>query len=196
MDCRSFRKQHLAYLDDTLPGNVMAEAQRHIMTCDSCAAHDTMVRRSLMLVHNLSSIEPSAEFRTRMQARLNEAREDSARARFNAAETTAQATSPDWRTSVRHPAIFTALAAGVLVMGTVAWRQLTPREAVVISLKPVLVSEPAIDTTEAMIYLSPGAVQAMATGNPVWPATLLVDDAPAQMQIANTEFIQVKATRE
>lgn len=74
MDCREFRKQHFAYLDDTLPGDTMADGQRHVMACDSCAAHDSMVRRSLMLVRNMSVIEPSAAFRERMQARLDAAR--------------------------------------------------------------------------------------------------------------------------
>ena len=53
MDCRTFRKHHLAYLDDTLPGDVMARAQCHVLNCDACAAHDTMVRRSLMMVRSL-----------------------------------------------------------------------------------------------------------------------------------------------
>lgn len=71
MDCRDFRDAHLAYLDDTLPGDAMAEAQRHLLTCDRCAAHDSMVRRSLVLARNhLPEITPSADFRSRLDARL------------------------------------------------------------------------------------------------------------------------------
>ena len=70
MDCRSVRKHHLAYLDATLAGDQMASAQRHIMACDPCAAHDTLVRRSLMVARNLSTIEPSAAFQERLQAKL------------------------------------------------------------------------------------------------------------------------------
>jgi hypothetical protein len=71
MDCRHFRHQHLAYLDDTLPGDVMREARQHLLACASCAAHDTRIRRSLMLAHNhLPQLEPSPDFRARLDARL------------------------------------------------------------------------------------------------------------------------------
>jgi hypothetical protein len=73
MDCRHFREQHLAYLDDTLPGDVMREAQQHLLGCEACAAHDMRLRRSLMLAHNhLPELEPSSDFRARLDARLAE----------------------------------------------------------------------------------------------------------------------------
>lgn len=192
MDCRGFRKQHLAYLDDTLPGDEMAAAQRHIMACDSCAAHDSMVRRSLMLVRNMSTIEPSVEFRQRMQARLNEARAESEREKALRDDF---ALTPRSRTVARQPVMLTAIAATALIAGTYVWEQRTPRVTDVISLKPVLVSKPApIDTTQPQqIYIDPGMVRAMATGNPVWPAALMADDAPAQMM--NAGFTEVKSTR-
>ena len=74
MDCRNFRKHHLSYLDDTLSGDQMAAAQRHILACDACASHDTMVRRSLIVARNMPSIEPSTAFQERLQARLAECR--------------------------------------------------------------------------------------------------------------------------
>lgn len=79
MDCRDFRDAHLAYLDDTLPGDAMAEAQRHLLTCDHCAAHDSMIRRSLVLARNhVPEIAPSADFRSRLDARLAACRAESA----------------------------------------------------------------------------------------------------------------------
>lgn len=190
MDCREFRKQHFAYLDDTLPGDQMAPAQRHVMACDNCAAHDTMVRRSLMLVRNMSVIQPSADFRERMQARLNEARAETQRERFRQAELAAL----PHRSVVRQPVVLSAVAAGMLVMGTMVWRQVTPREENVAAAQPAPVARPAIDTTRTPIHLSPEMVQAMATGNPMWPAAIMVDDAPALL--LNSELTPVKSIRD
>ncbi len=74
MDCTDFRRHHLAYLDDTLPGDVLVAAERHRVECAACGAHDTLVRRSLLLARNLPSIEPSADFTARLDARLREVR--------------------------------------------------------------------------------------------------------------------------
>lgn len=190
MDCRGFRKQHFAYLDDTLPGNEMAEAQRHIMSCDGCAAHDGMIRRSLMLVRNMAVIEPSVEFRQRMQRCLKETRAETQRERFLEAEALA---NPKSRTVLKQPAVLTALAATVLVAGTAFWRQREPQAQTIVSLQPVTVSTPAVDTTQPEIFITPDMVHAMSTGNPMWPAALMVDGATSQM--VNSEFTQVKATR-
>lgn len=238
MDCREFRKQHFAYLDDTLPGDTMAEAQRHVMACDNCAAHDSMVRRSLMLVRNMSVIEPSAAFRQRMQARLNETRAEvraemlqSGVAKGTDARLTAAARSNDLppgpartmlrlvnlesevgvhaprvtpslsrantRTGSRQPILFSVAAASVLMVGTIVWLQPSTNaapETVAISVAPVTVTQPAMDTTLQPIYISPAMVQAMSTGNPMWPAALILDDTPGQL--VNSEMTMVKAIRE
>lgn len=70
MDCRQFRRDHLDYLDDTLPGDVMRAAQLHVLQCGACAAHDALVRRSLMVVRSLPDLAPSRGFEDRMAARL------------------------------------------------------------------------------------------------------------------------------
>ena len=75
MDCTDFRRHHLAYVDDTLPGDVLVAAERHRVECAACGAHDTLVRRSLLIAHNLPTIEPSADFSARLEARLRQARE-------------------------------------------------------------------------------------------------------------------------
>lgn len=182
MDCRAFRKQHLAYLDDTLPGAMMAEAQCHILSCDRCAAHDTMVRRSLMMVHSLPEIEPSAAFESRLQARLAECRargEPSAGGHDDDAFLDGLDGMDDARPHrVRRSArILLAMAAGVTVFGTVALRASGLGESE-LELAPVLAAAPR---TPAPIptMVSPELVQAMATGNPMWSMTLLLDNAPA-----------------
>ena len=193
MDCREFRKQHFAYLDDTLPGDDMSAALRHVMACDGCAAHDSMVRRSLMLVRNMQIIEPSADFRQRMQARIAETRAETKRERFALAE---RELHPAQR-RLKQPVVISAVAASVLVMGTMVWRQSTPTEARAAVSQP-FASVPAAtassDSAQQPVYFSPGMVPAMATGNPMWPAALLVDDTPAQL--VNAEFMTVKSLRD
>lgn len=191
MDCREFRKQHFAYLDDTLPGDDMAAAQRHIMACDNCAAHDTMVRRSLMLVRNMSVIEPSADFRKKMKARLDATRVET---QLERSMMTGRATRFTSRSVARQPVLMSAVAASVLIMGAYVWRQTTPHEPVAASPTTAAVEKPAVDTTLQPIHLTPEMVQAMSTGNPMWPATLMVDDAPAQL--VNSEFTPVKSLRD
>ncbi|GJG85817.1 hypothetical protein tb265_09980 [Gemmatimonadetes bacterium T265] len=77
MDCSEFRRHHLAYVDDTLPGDVLVAAERHRVECAACGAHDTLVRRSLLLARNLPTIEPSADFAARLEARLRDVRTES-----------------------------------------------------------------------------------------------------------------------
>src|SRR3954470_19558788 len=72
MDCREFCEQHVAYVDDTLAGIELVRMQRHIAECESCAKHDAKIRRALLLFRNLSPIEPSPGFSTRLEARLKE----------------------------------------------------------------------------------------------------------------------------
>ncbi len=189
MDCPTFRKHHLAYLDDTLSGDLMADAQLHVFDCASCAAHDTLVRRSLMMVRNLPVIEPSDAFSARLQARLAACREmpraeDDDEAYLDGFLDT-QASHRTLRV-MRGPRIWLAMAAGVTVMGTVALRSNTG-SASEIQLAPVLASAPPVPATLPPM-VSAELVQAMATGNPMWPLTLLVEDAPAHFLATSSEF--------
>ena len=71
MDCKAFRKNHLAFVDDTLPGVEVVRMHAHLRVCAACAALDLRVRRSLMVVRShLSNIEPSVDFGSRLSARL------------------------------------------------------------------------------------------------------------------------------
>ena len=70
MDCSTFRRLHLAYLDDTLCADLLVAAECHVIECPACARHDTAVRRALLLARNLPAIEPSADFTERLHERL------------------------------------------------------------------------------------------------------------------------------
>ena len=73
MDCSAFRRHHVAYVDDTLPQDLLVAAARHAAECPACARHDTAVRRSLLLARNACTgapLECSDDFAARLEARL------------------------------------------------------------------------------------------------------------------------------
>jgi hypothetical protein len=173
MDCKSFRKQHLAYLDDTMPGDEMAAAQHHVMVCDGCAAHDTLVRRSLMVARSMPTLEPSADFQAKLRARLAECREECRDERTALAARTALLDVPRTAAS-RNTRVAMAVAASAM-LGAFVWRGWSAT-APELSMQPVIASQPAMPTPVS--YITPELMQAMATGNPVWPAAMLIEDAP------------------
>ncbi len=178
MDCRSFRKEHLAYLDDTLSGEQTRAAQHHVMACNACAAHDTLVRRSLMIARSMPTIEPSAEFQARLRTRLAACRDE-------------PLVLPS-RTAMllRSPRTLAAVAAGA-VFGTLMWRGLNSAPTHQLSMQPVIATQPAV--LQQNPYMSAALMQAMSTGNPVWPAAVIIDDATTHF--VNTDFSLVSDQR-
>jgi len=181
MDCKSFRKQHLAYLDDTMPGDEMATAQHHVMMCDGCAAHDTLVRRSLMVARSMPALEPSADFQARLRVRLAECRDEcrdersAMAARVALAHAPRSASPPTAR--LRDTRVVVAVAASAM-LGAFVWQGWSGPSAPELSMQPVIASQPAMPTPVS--YITPELMQAMATGNPVWPAAMVIDDAPTR----------------
>ncbi len=176
MDCKSFRKQHLAYLDDTMPGDEMATAQHHVMVCDGCAAHDTLVRRSLMVARSMPTLEPSADFQARLRARLAECRDECRDERSAMVARTSLQNAPRSAVS-RNTRVVMAVAAST-VLGAFVWQGWTGASAPELSMQPVIASQPAMPTPVS--YITPELMQAMATGNPVWPAAMIIEDAPTR----------------
>lgn len=70
MDCSRFRRQYLAYLDQTLSEADTTAASRHLLACAGCSAHDALVRRTLLVARNLPDMRPSAAFRLQLASRL------------------------------------------------------------------------------------------------------------------------------
>ena len=178
MDCKRFRKQHLAYLDDTMPGDEMAAAQHHVMVCDGCAAHDTLVRRSLMVARSMPVLEPSAAFQARLRARLAECR-DECRDECDDGRTAMAARSAllhaPRSAGARNRRVAVAVAASAM-LGAFVWQGWSA-PAPELSMQPVIASQPA--SPMPVSYIAPELMQAMATGNPVWPAAMVIEDAPA-----------------
>src|ERR1700675_4773412 len=118
MDCREFCDQHLAFVDDTLAGIELVRMQQHLVECQSCAKHDAKIRRALLLFRNLPSIEPSADFSQRLEARLRSSRND------NLFVTT--------QSNLRRSAIAATVASAIMLgyIGTMLFHSGAPRDLV------------------------------------------------------------------
>jgi hypothetical protein len=127
-----------------------------------------MVRRSLILARNIAMVEPSPEFRDRLRSRLDAARQN------DLAAAAAEAARP--KMVFRSPRAIAAVAA-CAVLGSIAWSEFTPMDAPLVAMQPVVASQPALPVEPSV---SPALMQAMATGNPVWPAALILDEMPTQ----------------
>jgi hypothetical protein len=181
MDCKHFRKHHLAYLDDTLPGDLMAGLQRHVLVCDGCAAHDALVRRSLMVVHSvvhrLPALEPNAEFRSRLRARLAECRAERTAASVGSLRSLA---GPEMPPVVHNrfvsPARTMLAMAASAVIGALAFQAFRSESVSTLALRPEM-TKPPVPVARAP-YLPSVPTPAMATGNPGWPSAMIPVDAP------------------
>ena len=179
MDCRRFRENHLAFLDDALAPLEMVGMERHLAECEPCARHDTAVRRGLLLFRNLPAIQPSADFGVRLNAKIREA---SALDRLRAAaERPAQAPG----LGLFATTAFGVLAASLLAVTTLDWNK-TPIEA----LPPVVATLPAQETHP---MADPIIVASASAGMPIWPAAFLVEEAPTHFM--RTQFRQASWTR-
>lgn len=170
MDCRTFRRKHLAFVDDTLPGVDVVAMERHRRECQECARLDSDVRRSLLLVrNNLPSIEPSADFSRRLARRL-----DVERQRL--------ATPPPL---FRGPGVsgFVSMSLGLVAIGLAAVallersevRQVARLHGVV--LRPVSVEQ----VVQPVLPVAPPAlVASVSTGMAVWPALLMMEEAQSR----------------
>lgn len=73
MDCRTFRKSHLAFTDGTLSDHRSAAMYGHLEECRRCARFDSTVRRALLVARNLPDIAPSPAFAHRLARALGSA---------------------------------------------------------------------------------------------------------------------------
>lgn len=178
MDCRKFRNNHVAYVDDLLPAFEMDAMQRHLMVCPACAHHDTKIRRGLILIRNLPPIEASPDFMERLNARLAqlpaEARQDHA--------------GP--RSYVSSVGTFAALAAGLAAVAYMAMetnRYFAPTGAA--NVVPVVASASMASDEPAPIS-NAALVASVPTGIPVWPTVLMVGQSPlrfASMELSDSD---------
>ncbi|MES3035075.1 MAG: anti-sigma factor [Gemmatimonadota bacterium] len=74
MDCRAFRQLHGDWVDDVLDPHEADRLTRHLVECAPCARYDTLARRALLVARNAPQIEVSADFSTRLAARIADER--------------------------------------------------------------------------------------------------------------------------
>lgn len=179
MNCRNFRKHHVAFVDDTVSGLERAQMHDHLLRCAWCARHDARVRRSLLLVRNLPPIEPSADFRERLHSRVITA-----------------ALMPERAIVRRWTNTGIAAAAAVLVsVGFAARTIATGQQPVMLSHPPVVASvpEPRPMMVESPALTMPGVMASFSTGIALWPAAIVADEAAEYF--ANAAFTQTSLTR-
>lgn len=168
MNCREFRRKHVAYVDDTLSGVDLDSMGRHLRFCESCAQRDTRIRRSLLLARNLPTIQPSAAFGERLKVRLAHER-----------MLVSRSTHDD--TMRRHfgplsSGTYVALVAGIaMAAGLMATVSLTSNAQQAIRLAPVVASVPE---PEPSLLATPAMVASMPAGMPIWSAVSVAQQAP------------------
>jgi anti-sigma factor RsiW len=191
MDCRTFKTNHLAFLDDTLEERGLVAMQRHLAECGACARHDAAVRRGLMVLHNLPPIEPSPDFRARLSARLREERIAIEREKILARRTDTLIRAP--RVGALAAAAASVLLAGTLAVGASVWN--AGARGVDVVLPPVLAVAPLADTLPFGDAPTPPEVApsvllaAASSGMPVWPAAFLLDETPMQLLTAELRTV-------
>lgn len=176
MDCRTFRRRHLAFLDDTLPGIEMVQMERHMQECPACAGMDAAIRRSLLLLRNLPALEPSAELQGRVLARLaNESR----RRRF-----------PDHHFRGPSVGVFAGTAASVVALGLVGavlFGSFGPSDVPLPRLPAVTASRAGASFVSFDEVATPAFAASMSTGMPMWPALLLAEEGSVRFATAELE---------
>ena len=167
MDCKDFRDRHAPFVDLMCSAHDENEMREHMRICADCTQHDTRIRRSLMLVRSLPRIEPSADFRARLDARL----------RAVAIEPAASIPKP-MRLSVR---AFASIAAGVAFATYLATDLVRRAQPVEVTMAPVVATLPQ---SQPMQVATPAMVAAVPTGMSVWPAIMLASQAQIQFVAA------------
>jgi predicted anti-sigma-YlaC factor YlaD len=161
MDCRKFREAHSLFIDDKCSELEEIEMRSHMRDCEACARHDAVVRRGLLMVRNLPTIEPSAGFRGQLNARLRAEARDAAH--------TEGAMGP---TLARYAAIAAMLSGVSLALGRAVRHNLSADYR----MAPVVASAPP---REASPFGTTALVATVPTGMSIWPAILMASQAPA-----------------
>jgi len=184
MHCSEFRDCHCAFVDDTLAGVELVRMQGHILECAECAALDVKIRRSLMAFRSLPTIEPSADFRERLECRLRECRDEGEGAGYG-----------NFRAVAAVGAVASMLMLGYVStafqhVGTVKEDIVLP-PVIALAARPVLptpaaVSPPTVARSASaprrqpmIVSSSMRAVAAsVSAGMPLWPAAVFAEQAP------------------
>jgi anti-sigma factor RsiW len=175
MNCCTFRENHAAYVDDALAEGERADMHAHLAECSECAAHDTSVRRALLLFRNMPTIQPSPDFSAKLNERLRAAGYGHGKG---------QPSSRLGGISGVASAAAGFVAAGYLAVAV--FGTLGPVRAD-LALAPVVATaiEPAPPPINIYAPQSPEIVASVSAGLPVWPAAMLAAQAPLHFTAAS-----------
>ena len=169
MNCREFRSKHAAYVDDTLSGVDLDAMALHRQLCERCSQLDTRVRRALLVARNLPTIQPSAAFSQRLQARIDAERNSGEMLRYGRDLNGATGRS---RPLQRYAMICSGLMMAAGVAGLLA---VNSAHRDVIQMAPVVASIPESDVSP---MTAPTMVASVSAGMPMWPAVFVAQQAP------------------
>lgn len=72
MQCPEFLDRYTEFRDGLVSGSrELRRFQRHLVACADCREYDATVRRGVVALQSAGQIQPSADFRRRLDARLN-----------------------------------------------------------------------------------------------------------------------------
>ncbi|MBI3789836.1 MAG: hypothetical protein HY275_03055 [Gemmatimonadetes bacterium] len=189
LSCSRFRADHRAWLDLELGQAAWLAMERHAVECAACGAHDTSIRRALLVARNVRDVHVSPAFAATLESRLRAERA----ARPRVAE---RHRAPTLRT-------LGALAASLLAMAWVAEHRPAagerPREVATMALPPVI---PAMRMPQPVVRSAPlrngGGVRVVSVraGNePTWtPLPGGLHDAAAGASLVAVSYTPI-ATR-
>jgi hypothetical protein len=76
MDCQDFLAHYSEYLDEVSSPARQLAIQQHLEACARCARYDRVMRQGLALARAVPTIDPSEDFRLRLEHRLMHVRDD------------------------------------------------------------------------------------------------------------------------
>src|SRR5437879_12528703 len=75
MTCAEFLERYTDFRDGLITApRELRRFERHLLRCAGCRRYDTAVRRRVLALHAAGTIEPSRDFRRRLDARLERER--------------------------------------------------------------------------------------------------------------------------
>ncbi len=184
MRCRDFQQKHLAFVDDTLSAVDTTAMREHLEGCARCARRDAAVRRGLMLARSLPRVQCSADFSTRLEARLREL-----------GPVNRRAATPSFVPRSFSIAGFSMLAAGVFGVAALAGFVMLRTPAIpIVRMAPVVASTPEPLPAPALAYeavapavVTPVYVASFISGMPVLPAITAASTASGRMTTAGVQ---------
>src|SRR5207247_11311761 len=77
MTCAEFLERYTDFRDGLITApRELRRFERHLMRCAGCRRYDTAVRRGVLALQAAGTIEPSRDFRRRLDARLERERRE------------------------------------------------------------------------------------------------------------------------